>query len=56
LEVEKAYRRNDARKFYKDIKQFSGDYAQHMMICRDKEGKMLYDKKIYFGEMEGIFQ
>jgi hypothetical protein len=30
LEAEKAYRRNDARKFYKDITQFSGDYTQHM--------------------------
>jgi hypothetical protein len=58
LEAEKAYRR---RKFYKDIKQFAGDYTQHMMTGRNKEGKVLYDKKAilerwneYFSELLNI--
>jgi hypothetical protein len=36
LEVEKVCKRNDARTFYKDIKQLSGDYTRHMTICRDR--------------------
>ena len=47
--------------FTRILKQFSGHYNQHMMICRDKEWKMLYDKKAilerwieYFSELLNI--
>ena len=57
-EIEEAHRRNETRKFYKDIKMFkTTEQAETLLLCKDDKGKVLTEKeqvlerwKRYFNE------
>jgi hypothetical protein len=44
--TEKAYRRNETRKFYKDIKTFrKREQAEILVLCKDNKGNILIEKQ-----------
>jgi predicted glycosyl hydrolase (DUF1957 family) len=44
-QVEEAYKRNDTRKFFKDIRAFQNEGSFPIFACKDKNGTLKTDKQ-----------
>ena len=44
-QVEEAYKRNDTRKFYKDIRTFQNDRSFPIFACKDENGTLKTNRK-----------
>jgi hypothetical protein len=44
-EIEQANRRNDSRKFYKNIKRYSNPTSKNLMVIKGEQGELITEKE-----------
>jgi hypothetical protein len=55
-QIEEAHKQNNARKFFKDIKSFQSGKSTGVLVCKDKDGKLISEQKRILERWEQYFR